>query len=133
MKDETVRSVTTPELLLPEMSLPDDFARRVIARARLEQRRQSIRRRVLAVAIVLAVLPFAHSLELAPNLAQRANPSALAQTGDEARTEQFSEDLPTAAPEQVSDYLMPDTAPLRTLAAYSDASWNYDPSWTSDR
>ncbi|HLW71622.1 MAG TPA: hypothetical protein VKS22_13495 [Candidatus Binataceae bacterium] len=130
MKDETVRSIPMPEVVLPV-----DFARRVIARARLEQRRQLVRRRMIAAAVaVFAVLPLARSWEPAQNLAYRPGAGALAQTGDEASTEQFSEDLSrTAAPEQVSDYLMPNTAPLRTFAAYSEASWNYDPSWTSDR
>src|SRR5271155_2568832 len=114
MNDETARSLTTPELLLP-----DDFARRVIVQARLEQRRQWLRHRVLAAAVVMvAVLPLVRSWERAPNLAHRS--IAIAQTGEEARADQFTEDLPVAAPEQVSDYLMPDSAPFRTFAAYSD-------------
>ncbi|MGH7841044.1 MAG: hypothetical protein ACREQD_02935 [Candidatus Binataceae bacterium] len=131
MKNETIW-----EASLPEPILPDDFARRVIAQARLEQHRQLIRRRVIAAAVVVvAVLPFARPWELL-RINHRSGNLPFAQAEDNATPNaQFTETLGQATPPaQVSDYLMPDAAPVRSFAAaYSDAAWDYDPSWTSDR
>jgi hypothetical protein len=131
MKNETLRGASMPEPILP-----DDFARRVITRARFERRRQLVRRRMIAAAAVVAVaLPLARPWNLITSRAQRSREVPITQAGEEARTEQFTDAVAQAAtPDQIGDYLMPNTAPLRTLAAaYSDASWNYDPSWTTDR
>jgi hypothetical protein len=123
---------------LPAPELPDDFAHRVIARARVEQRRQRIRQRTIAAAMLLvAALPLARLLH--PTGVQLASRDVSTTTQtiprvyalDTSDNEQLAR---AAAPDQLSDYLMPNTAPLRAYAAaYSDAAWNYDPSWTSYR
>jgi hypothetical protein len=131
MNDETLDRLPSPA---PE--LPDDFARRVIARARVEQRRQRVRHRAIAAAMLLvAALPLAMLLrpprvELASREVPPSPPiSTQAYALDAVGDEQLAR---AAAPDQLSDYLMPNSAPLRAYAAaYSDAAWNYDPSWTT--
>jgi hypothetical protein len=137
----------------PAPELPDDFARCVIARARVEQRRQRVRHRTISAAMLLvATLPLAMLLrstrdqfasrELATRPPIRTHAYALdAQGAAESATRGQGQDAAgeeqlahAAAPDQLSDYLMPNTAPLRAYAAaYSDAAWSYDPSWPTDR
>jgi hypothetical protein len=133
MNDDTLHGPS------PAPELPDDFARRVIARARLEQLRQRVRRRIAIAAAMLlvAALPLARLLH--PTRVQLASRdvSTTMQTIprvyalDTSDNEQLAR---AVAPDQLSDYLMPNTAPLRAYAAtYSDAAWNYDPNWPTDR
>jgi hypothetical protein len=126
-------------LPLPAPAMPDDFARRVIRRARAEQRRQRLRRGyAFAVAILLiTAIPLATLLGPTHDQLATRNGSATGPLGSQSDpfdTADAAQLAQATAPDQLSDYLMPNTAPLRTFTAtYSDAAWNYDPNWTSYR
>ncbi|MFZ0889491.1 MAG: hypothetical protein WA005_13640 [Candidatus Binataceae bacterium] len=126
--------------LAREPNLPGDFARRVIAKARLEQRQRRIRRRVAAA--VCAVLVTA-TISLAAFMHSGRNPLAshesrpMAQAGwqeqslEEARAYQLAQET---EPNQIGDYLLPGAGALTEFAyAYTDASWQYDPNWSYSR
>lgn len=127
MKDEPFYGLPLPG------SFPEDFARRVIAQARAEQHRQRVRRRYALAAAMLVIVAIPLATLLGPKRDQLASrdSSTSAPFNDSTADEQLTQAM---APDQPSDYLVPNTAPLRAFtASYSDASWNYDPSWTSYR
>lgn len=124
-----------------EPSLPDDFAVRVIARARFEQQRGRLRRRVaaggcaglLALMLVFAghVRDFRSGIHPAPT-AETVAYNSWDSSDLAAETNQLAL---AAAPDQLDDYLGPSAASLRTfdLADASDAVWqNDDSGWFGD-
>lgn len=126
--------------LIGEPRLPDDFARRVLVAARKKLRRRQLRNRValavtgllLAAAIPLATLVHTRRDDLASR-----ESSAIAKmrwqepSADDALADEMAQN---ATPQSAGDYLLPNAAALTGFAsAYSDASWQYDPTWTSNR
>jgi hypothetical protein len=124
-----------------EPNLPDDFARRVIMKARAERRKRETRRSIattgVCAVLVAAAIPltsFMQSWRI--NLASRETPSLVHSEGQdqsmaEAGVYQIEQET---RPDEIGDYLMPNTAELAEFAsAYTDASWHYDPSWSDER
>jgi hypothetical protein len=100
-----------------EPSLPDDFATRVIARARFEQRRTRLRRRLSAAG---------GGPSSAPARVSEVSYNAWEQSDLTAETYQLA--LATD-PDRVADYLVPSAA---SLADLSDAPYATDISWQND-
>jgi hypothetical protein len=119
-----------------EPSLPDDFATRVIARARFEQRRTRLRRRLSAaggaglLAVTLALSGYLRDVRSGPSSAparvSEVSYNAWEQSDLTAETYQLA--LATD-PDRVADYLVPSAA---SLADLSDAPYATDISWQND-
>jgi hypothetical protein len=117
-------------------SLPDDFAQRVIARARHEQHRQHVRRRIIAgggaglLALLLMFSGYSRyfriGLRPTPNSEVTAD-NSLDQSNLSSETDQLAI---ATAPADLDDYLMPNAAALRNFdSAYTaDALWQDDDS-----
>src|SRR5262245_14013266 len=119
-----------------EPNLPADFAQRVIRQARLQQRRRVTRWRVAAAcaAVALVAVPFFGAVLHGPESPIDRESKVLLPTGwpqesiEAAGEYQIAQGTPSR---EVGDYLMPDAAPLREFASsYTDASWQYDSSWS---
>ena len=124
-----------------EPNLPDDFARRVIIKARAEQRKRQTRRHITAAGVcallmasAIPISSFMQSRRI--NLASREAPALVHSeqqelSMDEAGAYQIAQET---EPEEIGDYLMPNAAALTDfVSAYTDASWHYDPGWSDDR
>ena len=106
----------------PGEHFPDDFARRVIVKARDEQSQR--RRRGVAVAsliLMMALLPLGHALRLTPEVA------AQSEVAWQDYSSKATELAAATAPDELSDYLAPEAVRMNQWSGgYSDASWQYD-------
>jgi hypothetical protein len=154
MKIEDFSSITNP-FQAPE--LPDDFARRVIVKARAVQRHRQIAGRIvvgMTVMLLAFAIPLANRISsrngnfsyptgvrdlvlwehplphvVAHNSVARDTLASYRQGDDETDAASLAE---ATNPDAVSDYLMPNTSTLTQFAAtYSDASWYDDSDWTA--
>jgi hypothetical protein len=120
-----------------ELSLPVDFAQRVLllAHKKLERRRR--RRRIAAAAVLLfpvAAVPLAKvTRSLRDHLSVR-HPAIVANRGWQTLSNDNAlayELVQTANPPSPADYLLPNASALGEIySPYSQASWEYDPRWT---
>jgi hypothetical protein len=129
MKDELMRSPS-----IQPAKLPDDFARRVIAQARREQYQRRVRFRIataVCAMVIVALIPLSrtpHSPRPNPG-ASDSSPIAWQDDAIEASSAQLAA---ATAPDDVSDYLMPNATRVVNFADYdSEASWQYDPDWAN--
>ena len=132
MKDETMRSES-----IRGAKLPDDFARRVIAQARREQSERRVRFRVAVAAcatLIVAVISMTRTRDLLRHNLDAPDSSAIAwqsnsqDDSDNAIDAASAQLAAAAAPDDVSDYLMPNARQVGNFANYAaDASWQYDP------
>jgi hypothetical protein len=135
MKTEDFSSVTHP-FQAPE--LPDDFARRVIAKARAVQRHRQIAGRIVAgmtVMLLTFAIPLANRISSRNGtLSVHHSPvsdtlASYRQDDDETDALRLAE---AVSPDAVGDYLMPNTSALTQFdTTYSDASWDYDSDWAA--
>ena len=135
MKVEDFSPLTNP-FQPPE--LPDDFARRVIVKARAVQRHRQIAGRIVAgmtVMLLAFAIPLANRISSrsgnfsAPQLLASDTLASYRQADDETDAARIAE---AANPDAVSDYLMPDTSALTQFdATYSNASWDSDSDWAA--
>jgi hypothetical protein len=115
--------------LLPEIDLPDDFARRVIGQARREQQKRRHRLRIAAAALLaVGLIPLSRLADSRRHNFGGGDSSALAWQQDSAEATQLAA---AAEPDEVSDYLTPEATRVTSFtAAYSDAGWRDDSDWT---
>jgi hypothetical protein len=110
--------------------LPDDFARRVVQKARTIQRRRRFATRIGAGATVLMVGIV--SLSYAPRwpLAHRAvdRPFSYYAAGY-TQWGTGEANLRDASLDVVADDLVPQDSAARLWAEYNDSDWEYDPNW----
>jgi hypothetical protein len=138
--DETRHSAFAPaaDLLTPGL-LPDDFARRVITRARVVAVRRQRRRRVLggvAALLLIAILPVATFLRssIEPPAAPEVASTAPASLSDTTLTAGYAQLARATAPAQISDYFAPAAASLADFDQSAAASaWYYDSTANDDR
>ena len=115
---------------LAGQDFPDNFARGVIARARREQSQRRLRARIVAGSCVVLMLGLVPLHRLVGQQPDTTSSAALAWQDDSAEATQLAE---ATAPDEVSDYLAPETTRLSNgLGSYADVSWQYDSDWESD-
>jgi hypothetical protein len=116
-----------------------DFAQRVLVAAREKLRRRQLRKRValaatgllLAAIIPLAALRHTHRDNLASRESATAKMGWQESSADETLAYEMAQN---ATSRSAGDYLLPNAAALTGFtSAYGDASWQYDPTWASNR
>lgn len=107
--------------------LPDDFARRVISRAREVRRQRTKRRRITAAAAVLLIAGFPLSLLMRSNYYSPVTSQetfSTAQIPSSTLDADYDQIARADEPAQLSDYIMPSAASVTNFADnYSDALW----------
>ncbi len=134
MLNPTMKTKTHKPPQFAEPSLPDDFPQRVIARARYEQHRRRVRRRIVAgggaglLALILVFSGYSRyqrtALRPAPNSEVTAD-NSLDQPNLTDETDQLAI---ATAPAALDDYLMPNAAALRNFDSAYTALWQDDDS-----
>jgi hypothetical protein len=118
-----------------ELTLPADFAQRVLLIAQKKLRRQRLSRIGASAALLLlmAAIPFATLMHSGPDRVASDDSIEVAQEGwhlqsNDALAYELAQ---TTSPRPPGDYLLPNVAGLTELTSvYSEAYWQYDPNWT---